>query len=66
MARSLRQQPCLSACDWMPTGELIAGDLVFACAGCTTEWVRTAGWAPRNLDGSIAQDVSAERARAPG
>ena len=36
---------------------------VFACAGCSSEWVRTEGWTPRNLDGSIAAAVVEELSR---
>lgn len=63
MPHALRQEPCLSLCDWSPTGEVRDGDLVFACAGCTSEWVRTEGWTPRNLDGSIATAVTEEISR---
>lgn len=63
MPRSLRQEPCQAKCDWMPTGQMIGGDLVFACAGCRSEWTRREGWTPRNLDGSIAADVTRELTR---
>ena len=33
MPRPLRQEPCLSKCDWAPTGETRDEYLVFACAG---------------------------------
>ena len=61
MPRSLRQEPCRDLCDWRPTGDVRDGDLVFACAGCTSEWVRSEGWTPRNLDGSIADAVTEGR-----
>lgn len=60
---ALRQEPCQSKCDWMPTGEEIDGDLVFACSGCTSQWTRQQGWTPRNLDGSIAIEVQLELSR---
>lgn len=63
MTKTLRQEPCQSKCDWMPTGEVFDGDLVFACSGCTSEWTRQEGWTPRNLDGSIAAAVLLEQAR---
>ena len=63
MPRALRQDPCQSRCDWMPTGAIVEDDLVFACAGCLSEWTRREGWLPRNLDGSIAADVTRERSR---
>ena len=63
MPRALLQEPCQSRCDWTPTGDLRDGHLVFACTGCSTEWVRTEGWSPRNLDGSIAGAVAAELER---
>lgn len=61
--RPLRQNPCQSKCDWTPTGEVIGDDLVFACAGCGSEWTRQQGWTPRNLDGSIADAVAHEVTR---
>jgi hypothetical protein len=61
--RALRQQPCQSTCDWMPSGDVIDDALVFTCAGCTSEWTRWEGWTPRNLDGSIADDVVLEQLR---
>lgn len=57
MPRPLRQEPCQSKCDWSPSGQTRDDMLVFACAGCGSEWVRTEGWTPRNLDGSIAAAV---------
>ncbi len=63
MPRALRQEPCQSLCDWTPTGEIRDELPVFACAGCSSEWVRTEGWTPRNLDGSIASAVAGERDR---
>lgn len=47
----------------MPTGAIVEDDVVFACAGCLSEWTRREGWLPRNLDGSIAADVTRERSR---
>lgn len=63
MTRTLHQEPCQSKCDWMPTGEGIDDDLVFACSGCTSEWTRQEGWLPRNLNGRIADGVNSERSR---
>ncbi|HHU38280.1 MAG TPA: hypothetical protein GXZ45_03215 [Propionibacterium sp.] len=63
MPRSLRQDPCQNQCDWTPTGETRDDLLVFACAACRSEWVRTEGWTPRNLDGSIAAAVVEELSR---
>lgn len=63
MPHALRQEPCQSRCDWAPTGETRGDEWVFACAGCSSEWVRSEGWTPRNLDGSIAAQVTAELSR---
>lgn len=60
MPQALRQNPCQSKCDWCPTGEVRHDELVFACASCESEWVRSEGWRPRNLDGTIADEVTAE------
>lgn len=64
MPHALRQEPCQSKCDWTPSGEVRDGDYVFACSGCTSEWVRSEGWRPRNLDGSIAAEITEELNRA--
>jgi len=63
MPHALRQEPCRERCDWTPSGGVRDGDLVFACAGCGSEWVRTEGWRPRNLDGSVATAVQEELGR---
>lgn len=60
MPHSLKVTPCNETCDWRPNGEVRNAELVFACAGCGSEWVRSAGWTPRNLDGSIGASVQAE------
>ena len=61
--KSLQQNPCQTKCDWYPTGEVVAEDLVFACTSCGSEWTRQEGWKPRNLDGSVAAEVELELTR---
>ena len=63
MYRALRQESCQSRCDWAPTATTFDDDLVFACAGCQSEWTRQQGWRPRNLDGRIDPAVIAELER---
>jgi len=59
----LAVQPCRSLCWWAATGDLHEGLPLFACAGCGSQWVRTQGWSPRQLDGSWPPGVREELAR---
>ncbi len=60
MPKPLTVNPCKDLCDWRPDGATRNGHLVFACAGCASQWDRDEGWTPRNLDGSIADEVQRE------
>lgn len=65
--RPVAVHPCQSICVWSPTGETWrddkAGSLrVFACRGCSSEWVRTEGWTPIDQDGQVPDGIAAERA----
>lgn len=59
----LAQEPCRTLCSWGPTGGTRDGLPLFACGGCGSEWVRTEGWTPRQVDGSLHPEVRAEAAR---
>lgn len=63
MARPLRQAACRSECSWSPSGRVRDGELVFECAGCHSEWVRSEPWTPCDADGTVPVAVMAERAR---
>jgi hypothetical protein len=60
---TLAQHACRTLCSWRPAGEQRAGLPVFRCSGCSSEWVRTEGWAPADADGSRHPDLAAEVAR---
>ncbi len=65
MSTPLRQNPCLHQCNWISTGRLHDDLPLFMCTGCKSEWVRTEGWTPCNVDGRVPAGVQAERNRAP-
>jgi hypothetical protein len=52
--------PCRSLCDWARTPATQAGERVFACRGCGSQWVRSEPWAPRQADGSWPDGVREE------
>lgn len=64
----LVSQPCRSACSWHPLGERDpAGQELWACGGCASEWVRGEPWVPVDADGGRHPALAAEAAaRAAG
>jgi hypothetical protein len=52
---------CRSECVWDATGDVLAGERLFACAGCGSEWVRTQDWTPMDWHGEVPEAVLAER-----
>jgi hypothetical protein len=59
----LTVSPCRTLCDWTATGAVRDGEALFRCAGCTSEWVRTERWTPRQADGAVPAAVLAELQR---
>ncbi len=60
---ALAQEPCRQLCAWSRTERTNGALPVFACAGCGSEWVRSEAWTPRQHDGSVPADVTAEAAQ---
>ena len=59
---ALEIQPCRAVCTWAPTSEQLAGERLFRCGGCGSEWVRSQGWTPVDAGGVVPHDVAAEAA----
>jgi hypothetical protein len=57
---ALARYPCRVQCCWRPTEAVRAGEQVFACTSCGSEWVRSEPWAPVDVDGSRHPALLAE------
>jgi hypothetical protein len=57
MPRPLTIRACLKLCTWDKTDETIAGEQVFACSGCGSEWVASEPWTPIDSDGLVPDAV---------
>ncbi|MDQ2781311.1 MAG: hypothetical protein M3Y26_02075 [Actinomycetota bacterium] len=60
-ARPLAISPCLAECDWSTTGNVLGGELLFACDGCGSEWVVSQAWTPVDWRGLVPDAVRRER-----
>ncbi|MCU1693136.1 MAG: hypothetical protein JWM64_2227 [Frankiales bacterium] len=56
---ALRISPCRTVCDWRRTPADLAGEPLFACAGCGSQWVPSEPWTPRQADGAVPVEVRA-------
>ncbi|GAA1903648.1 hypothetical protein [Lapillicoccus jejuensis] len=61
--RPLAATGCRRECAWSATGDTLAGEPLFACAGCGSEWVRSQEWTPVDWQGEVPAAVLTERAR---
>jgi hypothetical protein len=57
---------CRRLCSWHDTGERPAGERLFACTGCGSEWVASQAWTPIDHTGVVPEEVQAERRRGRG
>ncbi len=64
--RPLAISACLADCAWQPTGAVLAGERLFACQSCGSEWVRSQAWTPIDWQGEVPDAVRAERDDADG
>jgi hypothetical protein len=62
-APALTSRPCRTLCSWAPTETSYDGEPLFRCGGCSSEWVPSQAWTPRQADGSLHPQVRAERQR---
>lgn len=65
MGRELVANDCLGKCEWSRTDLSIEQRAVFGCGACGSEWTHDQSWTPRNADGEINPEVTAERAAHP-
>jgi len=56
--RPLEIGGCRAECGWHETGERLAGEPVFACAGCGSEWVPSEPWTPVDYTGVVPAPVA--------
>jgi hypothetical protein len=66
--RPVAAWPCQSICKWAATetrwtDPTLSDLLVFRCAGCGSEWVRSEVWTPIDAEGQVPPEVVAERQR---
>ena len=61
MTRPLEIAGCRQECSWAATGADLAGERLFACAGCGSEWVATEPWTPVDWTGVVPELVQDER-----
>jgi hypothetical protein len=67
MGRPLVIAACRSSCHWQATGDRLAGEQLFACAGCGSEWVPSEAWTPVDYTGVVPPPVAeARRGRGAG
>ena len=61
VTRPLEIAGCRQECSWAATGARLAGERLFACAGCGSEWVATEPWTPVDWTGVVPEAVQDER-----
>jgi hypothetical protein len=66
MVRPLEISACRSQCSWQDTGQELAGEQLFACAGCGSEWVASQPWTPVDHTGAVPEPVQEVRRRGGG
>jgi hypothetical protein len=67
MTRPLESAGCRAECSWHDTGARLAGERLFTCAGCGSEWVPSEQWTPVDHTGVVpAQVAEVRRTRGRG
>jgi hypothetical protein len=67
VTRPLTISACRRLCAWSASGAELAGEPLFACAGCGSEWVPSEPWTPIDWQGDVPAAVQeARRARGRG
>lgn len=61
MSEELAHFPCQGKCSWSPSNKTFQGEPLFVCGGCSSEWVPSQPWTPKNYDGEIAPEVAVAR-----
>ncbi|MGA7688908.1 MAG: hypothetical protein WCA29_06725 [Jiangellales bacterium] len=57
---ALAVHPCRKECRWLPTQRVVAGERLFSCQSCGSQWVASQQWTPVDADGSRHPDLVAE------
>ena len=57
---------CRRLCRWSATDDAHAGEQVFRCGGCGSEWVASEPWTPIDHTGVVPEQVQAVRRRGRG
>jgi hypothetical protein len=52
MSIGLAAHPCRQMCRWRPTDDTWAGEPLFRCTSCASEWVPSQPWTPVDADGT--------------
>jgi hypothetical protein len=60
MTSPLVTHPCQQRCAWRPTDNRLAGERLFRCGACGSQWVRSQPWAPVDADGTRHPALTAE------
>ena len=63
MVPPLAANGCRSQCSWRRTEAVLAGERLFRCSGCGSEWVASEPWMPADADGTVRPEVLAEKLR---
>ena len=67
VTRPLEIAGCRRLCSWRETGQQLAGEPLFACSGCGSEWVPSQPWTPIDYEGVVPAPVAeARRTRGRG
>ncbi len=61
MTSRLEIAGCRSQCRWLDTGERLAGEPLFACGGCGSQWVPSEPWTPIDYEGRVPDAVAEVR-----
>ncbi len=65
-AAPLKISACRRLCHWSATADARAGEQVFRCGGCGSEWVASEPWTPIDHTGVVPEQVQAVRRRGRG
>jgi hypothetical protein len=55
----LAAHPCRKECRWRPSRGFVAGERLFACQSCGSQWVASQPWTPIDADGTRDPAVDA-------
>jgi hypothetical protein len=65
VVRQLEIADCRRLCAWGESERSLAGEPLFACSGCGSEWVPSQQWTPVDYTGVVPESVAAARRARP-